>query len=136
MIGLPLLAVANVCELDVFLFWNLNLVNAPSLWQSLQGLCSQFAESGKTSEDSCLEHFPGLRRRHFGAFSLSLPSRALRATLCLYKYFVNNTCVHCHLQTLLMPISYAREHQAKCGKTSEAPCLELYPGSRRRHSDT
>ena len=86
MICLPLLAVANICELDLCPFWNVNCVNAPSLWQSLQGLCSQFAESGKTSEDPCLELFPGSRRRHLGAFSLSLLSRALRAIPCLYKY--------------------------------------------------
>ena len=74
MICLPLLAVANICELDLCPFWNVNCVNAPSLWQSLQGLRSQFAESGKTSEDLCLDLFAGSRRRHPGAFFLSLLS--------------------------------------------------------------
>ena len=46
MISLPLLAVANICELDSCPFWNVNCANAPSLWQSLLGLCSQFAETG------------------------------------------------------------------------------------------
>ena len=34
------------------------------------GLCSQFAASGKTSEDPYLELLPGSRRRHSGAFFL------------------------------------------------------------------
>ena len=86
MISLPLLAVTNICELDSCPFWNVNCVNAPSLWQSLLGLCSQFAKTGKTSEDPCLKLFPGWRRRHLGASSLSLLSRALRAIPCLCKY--------------------------------------------------
>ena len=51
MICLLLPALANICELHLCPFWNVNCVNAPSLCQTLQGLCSQFAESGKTSED-------------------------------------------------------------------------------------
>ena len=86
MICLPLLAVANICGLDLCPFSNVNCVSAPSLWQSLQGLCSRFVESGKTSEDPYLELFPSPRRRHLGAFSFSLLSRALHAIPCLYKY--------------------------------------------------
>ena len=46
MISLLLLAVANICELDSCPFWNVNCVNAPSLWQRLLGLCSRIAETG------------------------------------------------------------------------------------------
>ena len=49
------------------------------------------------------------------------------------QIFVNNICVHCQMQTLLMAVSYAREHWAKSGKTSEDPYLELFPGLKRRH---
>ena len=86
MVCLLLPALANICHLDLCPFWNVNCVNAPSLLQSQQGLCSQFAESGKASEDSFLELFPGSRRRHLGAFFLFLLSRALRAIPCTYKY--------------------------------------------------
>ena len=86
MVCLLLPALANICELDLCSFWNVNCVNAPSLWQSLQGLCSQFVESGKTSEDPCLKVCPGSRRRHLGAFFLSLLSRALCAIPYTYEY--------------------------------------------------
>ena len=45
MICLLLHALANICELDLCPFWNVNCPNAPSLCQSLHGLSSQFAES-------------------------------------------------------------------------------------------
>ena len=86
MISLLLLALTNICELNLCPFWNLNCVNAPSLCQSQQGLCSQFAESGKMSEDPCLELVPYPRRRLSRAFFLSLLSRALRAIPCTYKH--------------------------------------------------
>ena len=85
MVCLLLPALANICELDLCPFWNVSCVNAPSLWHSLQRLCSHFAESGKTSEDSCLELFPGSRRRHLGAFFLPLLSGALRAIPYAYE---------------------------------------------------
>ena len=85
MICLLLLALTNIWELDLCPFWNANCINAPSLCHSEQGLCSQFAESGKMSEDPCLELVPCSRRRHSGAFFLPLLSRALCAIPCTYK---------------------------------------------------
>ena len=50
-------------------------------------------------EDPCLELFPGSRRRHSGAFFLSLLSRALRAIPCTLQIFVDKICaiVECKL---------------------------------------
>ena len=79
-------ALINICELDLCPFWNVSCTNAPSLCQSQQGLCSQFAESGKMSEDPCLELVPCSRRRHSGAFFLSLLSHALHAIPYTYKH--------------------------------------------------
>ena len=86
MICLLLLALTNICKLDLCPFWNVNCINAPSLCQSQQGLCSQFVDSGKMSEDPCLELVPCSRRRHSGAFFLPLLSRALHAIPRTYKH--------------------------------------------------
>ena len=53
-----------------------HLVFVPFYWgpPRRQGLCSQFTKSSKTSEDPCLELFPGSRRRQSGVFFLSLLS--------------------------------------------------------------
>ena len=56
------------------------------------GRCSQFAASGKTSEDPCLELLPGLRRRHTCTFTCIFP------LLCLHlEIFVNKNFVLCPL---------------------------------------
>ena len=66
-----------------FAMWSMNKDVA-----KVEGLCSQFAASGKTSEDACLELLPGSRRRHSGIFSL----------LTLHvQIFVNKICVVCSL---------------------------------------
>ena len=57
-----------------------------TVWMSITYAKEHYTESGKTSENLCLELFPGSRRRHSRAFLLSLLSRALRAILDTYKY--------------------------------------------------
>ena len=68
--------------------------------------------------------FPRLEKEAFRGFLSSFAFSYFACHSLHLPIFVNNICVHCQMQTLLLPVCYAREHY---------PCLELYPGLRRRH---